>query len=53
MFLRNEGGMLRRVPMFSKIETAKLKPLAFASDHNYDPSGAALCHQGDQGDSAC
>lgn len=52
MFLRDEVEMLRRVPIFSKIDAAKLKLLAFASDHNYYTAGTALCYQGDQGDSA-
>lgn len=52
MFLRDEVEMLRRVPIFSTIDPAKLKLLAFASERNHYPCGAALCHQGDQGDAA-
>ena len=52
MLLRDEVEMLRRVPIFSKIDPAKLKLLAFASDRNHYPTGTALCHQGDQGDAA-
>jgi CRP-like cAMP-binding protein len=52
MFLRDEVEMLRRVPIFSTIDTAKLKLLAFASDRGHYPNGTALCHQGDQGDAA-
>jgi CRP-like cAMP-binding protein len=52
MFLRDEVEMLRRVPIFSTIDSAKLKLLAFASDRNQYPPGVALCHQGDQGDAA-
>ncbi|WP_018900727.1 cyclic nucleotide-binding domain-containing protein [Rhizobium sp. 2MFCol3.1] len=52
MFLRDEAEMLRRVPIFSKIEAAKLKLLAFASDRNIYTAGTALCHQGDRGDAA-
>ena len=52
MFLRDEVEMLRRLPIFSTIDPAKLKLLAFASERNQYPRGAALCHQGDQGDAA-
>ncbi|MFP3546972.1 cyclic nucleotide-binding domain-containing protein [Rhizobium sp. SIMBA_035] len=52
MFLRDEVEMLRRVPIFSTIEPAKLKLLAFASDRRHYRAGTALCHQGDHGDAA-
>jgi len=52
MFLRDEVEMLRRVPIFSTIDPAKLKLLAFTSDRKQFPSGTALCRQGDQGDAA-
>jgi len=52
MFLRDEVEMLKRVPIFSTIEPAKLKLLAFASDRKHYRAGTALCHQGDHGDAA-
>jgi CRP-like cAMP-binding protein len=52
MLLRDEVEMLRRVPIFSRIDAAKLKLLAFASDRTCYTAGTALCHQGDQGNSA-
>jgi CRP-like cAMP-binding protein len=52
MFLQDEVEMLRRVPIFSTIDPAKLKLLAFASDRTHFRSGTSLCHQGEQGDAA-
>ena len=37
MFLRDEVEMLRRVPIFSTIDPAKLKLLAFASERKQYP----------------
>lgn len=52
MLLKDEVGMLRRVPLFSGVEPAKLKLLAFTSDRvSYNP-GQILFHQGDEGDAA-
>jgi CRP-like cAMP-binding protein len=52
MLLKDEVGMLKRVPLFSGVEPAKLKLLAFTSDRvSYNP-GQTLFHQGDEGDAA-
>lgn len=52
MNLNEETSMLCSVPLFRKINPAKLKLLAFASERlDYDP-GEVICHQGDEGDSA-
>ncbi len=44
--------MLRRVPLFSGVEPAKLKLLAFTSDRVGYRAGEVLFHQGDSGDAA-
>jgi len=44
--------MLRRVPLFSGVEPAKLKLLAFTSDRVGYRAGEILFHQGDSGDAA-
>jgi CRP/FNR family transcriptional regulator, cyclic AMP receptor protein len=50
--IEDEVSMLRRIPLFAHIETAKLKLLAFTSERlSYEP-GQTLCHQGDSGDAA-
>ena len=50
MSIHEEVELLKTVPIFSKIEPAKLKLLAFTSDRlTFDP-GQELCHQGDVGD---
>src|SRR5262245_56568868 len=50
MSIHEEVELLKTVPIFSKIEPAKLKLLAFTSDRlTFDP-GQELCHQGDIGD---
>jgi CRP/FNR family transcriptional regulator, cyclic AMP receptor protein len=52
MSLKEEFELLRRVPMFSEIEPAKLKLLAFMSERvGFDP-GKALMRQGDPADAA-
>ena len=52
MLLKDEVGMLKRVPLFSGVEPAKLKLLAFTSDRvTYNP-GQVLFNQGDEGDAA-
>ncbi len=52
MLLKDEVGMLKRVPLFAGVEPAKLKLLAFTSDRvSYNP-GQTLFHQGDEGDAA-
>ncbi len=44
--------MLRRVPLFSGVEPAKLKLLAFTSDRVGYRAGEILFRQGDSGDAA-
>ena len=52
MSLNAEVELLRKVPMFAKIEPSKLKLLAFTSERlNFGP-GQDLCRQGDVGDMA-
>jgi CRP-like cAMP-binding protein len=52
MLLKDEVQMLRRVPLFSGVDSSKLKLLAFTSDRvSYEP-GETLFHQGDIGDAA-
>jgi CRP/FNR family transcriptional regulator, cyclic AMP receptor protein len=50
MSLNEEVEMLRRIQLFSKVEPAKLKLLAFTSERVNFVSGQELFHQGDQGD---
>ncbi len=52
MLLKDEVGMLRRVPLFSGVEPAKLKLLAFTSDRVSYSAGQILFNQGDEGDAA-
>jgi CRP-like cAMP-binding protein len=44
--------LLRRIPMFAKIDPAKLKLLAFTSERVTFEAGQELFHQGDSGDAA-
>ena len=50
--INDEVGMLRSLPMFSNMPTAKLKLLAFASDRVTFQKGEVLFRQGDDGDAA-
>jgi CRP-like cAMP-binding protein len=52
MSLQQEVELLRKIPMFSKIEPAKLKLLAFTSERLSYSDGDVLCRQGDEGDAA-
>ncbi|PRD42436.1 cyclic nucleotide-binding protein [Phyllobacterium phragmitis] len=52
MLLKDEVGMLQRIPLFSGVEPAKLKLLAFTSDRVSYNSGQVLFRQGDEGDAA-
>ena len=52
MGIQEEVEVLRQVPLFSKIEPAKLKLLAFASERLTFSPGEELFHQGDFGDAA-
>ena len=52
MSLKEEVELLRQIPLFSQIEPARLKLLAFTSERlSYEP-GQVLCRQGDMGDAA-
>ena len=52
MGLSEEVELLRNIPLFSKIEPAKLKLLAFTSERLIFAEGEELFHQGDSGDAA-
>jgi len=52
MSLANDVEVLRSIPIFAKIEPAKLKLLAFTSERLEFMDGDELCHQGDFGDAA-
>jgi CRP-like cAMP-binding protein len=52
MSIKEEVEILRNIPLFAKLEPAKLKLLAFTSERlTYEP-GQALFQQGDPGDAA-
>ncbi len=48
--LSQEADLLRKVPMFGKLEPSKLKLLAFTSDSLTFENGEELCHAGDPAD---
>ena len=50
MNLNEEVEVLKGVPLFSKIEPAKLKLIAFTSERMTYGTGQEVCHQGDPGD---
>lgn len=52
MTLQRDVEVLRGIPLFAKIEPAKLKLLAFTSEHVEYMSGDTLFHEGESGDSA-
>jgi CRP-like cAMP-binding protein len=52
MSLQQEVDLLRKIPMFSKIDPAKLKLLAFTSERMSYGDGDVLFQQGDAGDAA-
>jgi CRP-like cAMP-binding protein len=52
MSLQQEVDLLRKIPMFAKIEPAKLKLLAFTSERLSYSDGDVLFRQGDDGDAA-
>lgn len=52
MSLQQEVGLLKKIPMFSKIDPAKLKLLAFTSERLSYAAGQVLFRQGDPGDAA-
>ena len=52
MTLQQDVDVLRKVPLFAKIEPARLKLLAFTSEHLQFMPGESICRQGEQGDAA-
>jgi CRP-like cAMP-binding protein len=52
MSLQQEVDLLRKIPMFAKIDPAKLKLLAFTSERISYAEGDVLFRQGDVGDAA-
>lgn len=52
MSLNEEVELLRRVPLFAKIDPSKLKLLAFTSQRLTYKPGDVLFRQGDPGDAA-
>lgn len=52
MSLQQDVDVLRRIPLFAKIEPAKLKLLAFTSEHLDFMPGDVICKQGEPGDAA-
>ena len=52
MSIHSEVDLLRKIPLFANIDTAKLKLLAFTSERLTFQSGAVLCREGERGDSA-
>ena len=52
MTLQEDVEALRRIPLFSRIEPARLKLLAFTSEHVEFLEGETVCRQGEAGDAA-
>lgn len=52
MTLQQDVEVLKNIPLFAKIEPAKLKLLVFTSEHIEFQPGDFLCRQGDAGDAA-
>jgi CRP-like cAMP-binding protein len=52
MMLKDEFNILRSIPLFSGMEAAKLKLLAFASDRVNFEAGETIFRQGDNADAA-
>ena len=52
MSLKEEVGLLQRIPLFANIEAAKLKLLAFTSERVAFEAGHVLFREGDMGDAA-
>ncbi|MBS0523504.1 MAG: cyclic nucleotide-binding domain-containing protein [Proteobacteria bacterium] len=50
MNLNEEVEILKRVPLFSKVELAKLKLIAFTGERMTFGPGQEVCHQGEPGD---
>jgi len=52
MSINQEVDLLRRIPLFAKIDPVKLRLLAFASERISFATGDELFHQGDPADAA-
>jgi len=52
MSIQEDVEALKRIPLFAKVEPAKLKLMAFASERAQYQPGDILFHQGDQADAA-
>ncbi len=52
MGLAEEVEILRRIPLFTNIDPAKLKLMCFASERMTFKDGEVLCRQGETGDAA-
>lgn len=52
MTIRDEMRLLRRVPMFAKVDSARLKLICFTSDRLVFGRGEIVFGQGDTGDAA-
>lgn len=52
MTLQRDVEILRNIPLFQNIDPAKLKLLAFTSEHLEFAEGDVMCRQGEPGDSA-
>lgn len=52
MSINQEVELLRRIPLFAKVDQAKLRLLAFASERISFAAGDELFHQGDPADAA-
>jgi CRP-like cAMP-binding protein len=52
MSLTEDMETLRSIPLFAKIEPAKLKLLAFTSERLHFMAGDEVCREGDYGDAA-
>jgi CRP-like cAMP-binding protein len=50
MNLNDEVELLKGVPIFAKLEPARLKLIAFTSERMNFAEGQEVCHQGDPGD---
>jgi len=50
--LQKDVEALRSIPLFAKIEPARLKLLAFTSEHVEFLEGETVCRQGEPGDAA-
>jgi CRP-like cAMP-binding protein len=52
MSIQEDVEALRRIPMFAKVEPARLKLMAFAAERANFAAGESMFHQGDVADSA-